>query len=122
MVTASYPDLPAHLLRERLVARIMALPAALAVVAALAEFLWHGSGVAWTAGAGLSLFGCAALLFGAWMLTVLMPGGLRTTFAVLVLIGGLLTALAAWFLESHLVLGAVLALLLVWLLFVLVAR
>lgn len=122
MATASYPDLPPHRLRERLVALIMAVPAGLAVVAALVEFLWHGSGVAWTLGAGLSLFGCVALLFGALMLATLAPGALRTTFTVLVLIGGVLTAVAAWFLESHLVLIAVLALLLGWLLFILIAR
>ncbi|MTH33172.1 hypothetical protein GL279_00990 [Paracoccus limosus] len=120
--TTTYPTLPPNLLRERLVAQIMAVPAALAVVAALVEFLWHGSGVSWTTGAALSLFGCVALLFGAFMLKVLSPGALRTTFTLLVLIGGVLTALAAWFLESHLVLIAVLAMLLCWLLFILVTR
>ena len=120
--TTTYSTVPPNLLRERLVARFMAVPAAVAVVAALVELLWHGSGVSFTAGAGLSLFGCVALLFGAVMLMVLRPGGLRTTFTVLLLIGGVLTALAAWFLESHLVLIAVLAMLLGWLIFILVAR
>ncbi|MFT4014782.1 MAG: hypothetical protein QM682_15600 [Paracoccus sp. (in: a-proteobacteria)] len=121
MATTIQPQY-ANLPRAQLAARIMAVPAGIALLGALAEFLWHGSGVAWTSGAGLSLFGCAALTLAALALAALRPGGLRTCLTVLVLIGGLLTALAAWFLESHLVLTAVLAMLLCWLLFILVAR
>ena len=122
MASTTYLSEPPEVYRAQLVARIMAVPAALAVIAALVEFFWHGSGVAGTAGAGLSLFGCVALVFGALMLASLRPGGWRTTFVLLMLLGGILTGLAAWFLESHLVLIAVLATLLVWLLYVLVAR
>ncbi|SMO73095.1 hypothetical protein [Paracoccus laeviglucosivorans] len=108
--------------QEELVANIMAIPAAVGMVAALVEFFRNASGVAWTSGAGLSLFGCAALLGATWLVGRLRSGPLRTTFTVLILIGGLLTALAAWFLESNIVLIAMLAMLACWLLFVLIAR
>lgn len=107
---------------EQLVARIMAIPAALALSVAILDFVRRGSGIAWTTGAGLAILGCAALVLAALMLAWLRPGLLRTLFVVLTLIGGALTALAAWFLESPLVLTGALAVLACWLLFVLVAR
>ena len=113
---------PANRAREELVARIMAAPAAVALVVASANFLMRGSGIAWTAGAGLAVFGCAALTLAALLVGQSPPGAWRTVLVVLILIGGLLTALAAWFLDSPLVLAAMLATLACWLLFVLVAR
>lgn len=108
--------------QEELVANIMAIPAGIALIIAVVEFFRRGSGISWTAGAGLAIFGCAALVVAALLVGRLRAGGLRTTFTVLILIGGLLTALAAWFLESTLVMTAVLAMLACWLLFILVAR
>lgn len=111
-----------HRAQEELVANIMAIPAAIALIVALADFFRRGSGIAWTTGAGLAIFGCAALVMAALLVGRLRAGRLRTTFTVLILIGGMLTALAAWFLESTVVLIAILAMLACWLLFILIAR
>lgn len=108
--------------REALVAQIMAAPAALALAIAALDFLRRGSGIAWTAGAGLAVFGCGALVLAALAVAALRPSGLRTLLVVLILIGAALTALAAWMLESPWVLGLMVAVLACWLLFVLVAR
>lgn len=119
--TASRAGMANHA-KEKLVAQIMAVPAALALLVAIADFVRRGSGIAWTTGTGLAIFGCAALVFAALMIARLHPGVLRTIFVILALIGGVLTALAAWFLESPLVLTGMLVMLACWLLFVLVAR
>lgn len=111
-----------HNAREELVANIMAVPAGIGLIIAVVDFLRRGSGIAWTTGAGLAIFGCAALVMAAVLVGRLRSGGLRTTFTVLILLGAVLTGLAAWFLESQLVLGAMVATLLCWLLFILVAR
>lgn len=108
--------------REALVARIMAVPSGIGVIAAAADFLRRGSGVAWTTGAGLALFGCVAVTLASLGVARLDHGALRTTLVVLILLGEALTALAAWFLESPLVLGMMLAALVCWLVLVLVAR
>lgn len=108
--------------QEELVANIMAIPAAIALIVALIAFFSRSSGIAWTTGAGLAIFGCAALVLAALLVGRLRSGPLRTVFTVLILIGGLLTALAAWFLESTIVLIAILAMLLCWLIFILIAR
>lgn len=107
---------------EQLVAQIMAVPAAISLLVAVADFFRRGSGIAGTAGAGLAIFGCLALVFAAVMLARLQPGGWRTLFVVLTLIGAVLTGLAAWFLESPLVLIGMVLTLACWLMFVLVAR
>lgn len=108
--------------QEELVANIMAIPAGLALIVAVVEFFRRSSGISWTTGAGLAIFGSAALLLAALLVGRLRAGGLRTTFTILILIGAVLTALAAWFLESQLVLIAMLAMLACWLLFILIAR
>lgn len=108
--------------QEELVANIMAIPAVIALIVACVEFFRRGSGIAWTTGAGLAIFGCAALVLATVLVGRLRAGPLRTTFTVLILIGGALTALAAWFLESTVVLIAILVMLACWLLFILIAR
>ncbi|MTH65913.1 hypothetical protein [Paracoccus shanxieyensis] len=108
--------------QEELVANIMAVPAVIGLIAAAVEFFLRASGVAWTSGAGLQLFGTVALTGAALLVGRLSGGALRTTFTLLILLGAALTALAAFFLESTFVLIAMLALLVCWLLFVLIAR
>lgn len=108
--------------RETLVANIMAVPAALALIVGIVDFVRRGSGIAWTTGAALAIFGCAAIVMAALLIARRRPGALRTVFVVLVAIGGALTAVAAYFLESPLMLAGMVAVLLCWLLFVLVAR
>ena len=69
-----------------------------AVMAALA-FLTPDSGVDGTPGAGLALAGAAAVAVGA--LVAMAPGvrgGWRGLLVALLLLGAVLTALAAWFL------------------------
>lgn len=108
--------------REELIANIMAIPAVLALGIAIFDFFWRGSGISGTAGAGLAIFGCAALTFAAILIGRLGPGALRTTFVVLILIGAVLTALAAWFLESGWVMAGMFGVLLCWAAFVMAAR
>ena len=108
--------------REELIANIMAVPAVLGLGIAIADFFRRDSGIAGTAGAGLAIFGCGALVLAAILIGRLRPGALRTTFVVLVLIGALLTALSAWFLESGWVMGAMFAVLICWAAFVMAAR
>ncbi|WP_022707090.1 MULTISPECIES: hypothetical protein [Paracoccus] len=108
--------------REELAARLMAIPALLALIAALTELLWRGSGIAHTPGAWLAVAATAALFLGALLTGALRPGGFRTFLTVMLLVGGLLTILCAWFLESGLVMAAVAVMLVAWLIFILIAR
>ncbi|MDO6667849.1 hypothetical protein Q4511_02850 [Paracoccus sp. 1_MG-2023] len=100
----------------------MAIPAALALIAALIEVFWTGSGIAGTPGAWLAVAATAALFLGALLVGALRPGGFRTFLTVMLLVGGLLTILCAWFLEAAWVMLAVAVMLIAWLIFILIAR
>ena len=116
------PPIPHDNAREELAARLMAVPALLALIAALVELFWRGSGVAGTPGAWIQAGATAALVLGALLAGALRPGGLRTFIAVMLLVGGLLTLLCAWFLQSCWVMAALAVMLLAWLIFILIAR
>lgn len=88
----------------------LSLIALLAIALAAYAYLVPSTGVAGTEGAMLALAGSVAILIGAVAAASLRrPGWLRTTLMVLLLLGLIGTALAAWFLHRF-VLVAVLAL------------
>lgn len=113
---------PANRAREELVANLMAVPAVIGLILAVIAFLDCSSGISGTPGAGLAILGMAALALAAVLVGRLSPGRLRTLVAVMILIGGLLTLICAWFLMQGWLMLAVALTLGLWLIFILVAR
>ncbi|TJZ92474.1 hypothetical protein FA743_06275 [Paracoccus gahaiensis] len=113
---------PAARAREELVANLMAIPAALGLILAVIAFFHRGSGISGTPGAGLAILGMAALTVAALLVGRLAPGRLRTFVTVMILIGGLLTLLCAWFLMQGWIMLMIVLTLALWLVFILVAR
>ena len=113
---------PAHRAREELVANLMAVPAVIGLALAVIAFVRRGSGIDGTAGAGLAILGMAALAAAALLVGRLSPGRFRTFVTVMILIGGLLTLICAWFLMQGWLMLAVALTLALWLIFILVAR
>lgn len=113
---------PAHRAREELVANLMTVPAVIGLVLAVLAFFQRGSGITGTAGAGLAILGMVALTVAALLVGRLSPGRFRTFVAVMILIGGLLTLICAWFLMQGWLMLAIALTLALWLIFILVAR
>ncbi|WP_168217414.1 hypothetical protein [Paracoccus liaowanqingii] len=113
---------PAARAREELVANLMAVPAAMGLILAVIAFFHRGSGITGTPGAGLAILGMAALTVAAVLVGRLAPGKLRTFATVMILIGGLLTLLCAWFLMQGWIMLTIALTLALWLVFILVAR
>jgi len=113
---------PANRAREELVANLMAVPAAIGLILAVMAFFQRGSGIAGTPGAGLAVLGMAALVLAAILVGRLSPSRFRTFVTVMILIGGLLTLLCAWFLMQGWIMATVALTLVLWLIFILVAR
>ncbi|WP_347917674.1 hypothetical protein [Paracoccus marcusii] len=113
---------PAHRAREELVANLMAVPAVIGLVLAILAFFQRGSGITGTAGAGLAILGMVALTVAALLVGRLSPGRFRTFVAVMILIGGLLTLICAWFLMQGWLMLSIALTLALWLIFILVAR
>lgn len=108
--------------REELVSNMMAATAAVGLIIAVVAFFRDGSGIAGTPGAGLAILGTAALVLASLLVGRMAPGSLRTFIAVMILIGGILTLVCAWFLMQGWIMLAVVLTLLLWLIFILVAR
>lgn len=108
--------------REELVANLMAVPAVVGLALAVMAFVNRSSGISGTPGAGLAILGMAALTLAAILVGRLRPGKLRTFVTVMILIGGLLTLICAWFLMQGWLMLAVALTLALWLIFILVAR
>jgi uncharacterized membrane protein YhaH (DUF805 family) len=108
--------------RSELVANLMAVPAAIALAMIIYDYVTRSSGIAGTAGAALVIAGTAALTVASLIVGRLHDGALRTTLTVLILIGAVLTLVAAWFLQSGVVMTAMVVMLLAWLIFIFVAR
>ncbi|WP_410218205.1 hypothetical protein [Paracoccus sp. (in: a-proteobacteria)] len=113
---------PANRAREELIANLMAVPAAIGLIIAVLAFVQRESGIAGTPGAGLAIFGMAALTLAALLVGRLVPGRLRTFIAVMILVGGLLTLLCTWFLMQGWMMLCVILTLVLWLIFIFVAR
>lgn len=64
----------------------------------------------------------AALVLASLLVGRMAPGGLRTFITVMILIGGILTLVCAWFLMQGWIMLTVVLTLLLWLVFILVAR
>ena len=108
--------------REELVATAMALPAVLAVVVGLVDYFSHESGIRGTPGALLVTGGSLVLAITAFAVGRMAPGAWRTTLTAMILVGAALTALAAWFLESVLIVLGMVLLMACWAVFIMVAR
>jgi drug/metabolite transporter (DMT)-like permease len=88
---------------------LVAAPAALGVFLGAAAYLGDDTGVDGTAGALLALFGAAAVTVAALVAIAPMPRGLRTTLNVLLVLGAVMTAFAAWMLMQPLFAAAMAA-------------
>ena len=108
--------------REQLAANLMAVPAAVALILAAIAFVHRDWGISGTPGAALAIAGTAALTVAALLVGRLSPGRLRTFVTVMILVGGLLTLICAWFLMQGPLMAAVALTLVLWLIFILVAR
>lgn len=108
--------------RSELVANLMAVPAVIALAMIIYDYVTRSSGIAGTPGAALVIAGTAALTVASLIVGRLHDGALRTTLTVLILIGAVLTLVAAWFLQSGVVMTAMVVMLLAWLIFIFVAR
>lgn len=108
--------------REELISNLMALPAAAGLILAVVAFFRRGSGIDGTPGAALAIFGMTALVLASLLVGRIAPGGLRTFITVMLLIGGILTLICAWFLMQGWIMLAVALTLSLWLIFILVAR
>lgn len=108
--------------QEELVSNMMAIPAAIGLIVAVLAFFRRGSGIAGTPGAGLAILGLAALVAASLLVGRMAPGRFRTFITVMILIGGLLTLVCAWFLMQGWIMLAVALTLVAWLIFILIAR
>ena len=108
--------------REELVSNIMAIPAAIGLIVAVLAFFRRGSGIAGTPGAGLAILGMTALVLASLLVGRMAPGRFRTAMTVMILIGGLLTLVCAWFLMQGWIMLSVALTLVAWLIFILIAR
>ncbi|WP_265501478.1 hypothetical protein [Paracoccus beibuensis] len=113
---------PPNRAREELAGNLMAVPAAIGLVIAAVAFFRPGSGVDGTPGAALAILGMLALTVAALLAGRMQPGRLRTFITVMILIGGLLTLLCAWFLMQGWLMLTIVLTLAIWLIFILVAR
>ena len=113
---------PPERAREELVANLMAVPAAIGLIIAVVAFFSPASGIEGTPGAALAILGMLALTVAALLVGRMHPGRLRTFITVMILIGGLLTLLCAWFLMQGWLMMTIVLTLALWLIFIFVAR
>lgn len=85
---------------------LLTAAAAVGLFAAIQAWFDWRSGIQGEPGTLLVIAACALILFGLAVTTMLDRGWVRRLFQGLILIGAVLTALAAWFLMAWVVMGA----------------
>lgn len=96
---------------------LMALASVLALALSIYNYLDRGTGIDHTGGALLVIISSALILLASILLATVptVPGWLRSTFTVLLFLGVLGTAAAAYFLETQILIGLMAIALIGWL-------